>query len=120
VAPSPKWEALRFASIVPHNLPCRERFAERFSEDVFGFSKTCFYNLTALPVMLSAKVSANTSYRQARMNSRNLTNITIREARRQRRSRCISLSSNLIGTYWKHCAELAEKLLNLYTQSFPE
>jgi len=40
VAPSPKWEALRFASTVPHNLPCRERFAERFSEDVFGFSKT--------------------------------------------------------------------------------
>src|SRR5439155_712940 len=27
-------EALRFASIVPHNLPCRERFAERFSEGV--------------------------------------------------------------------------------------
>ena len=25
-------EALRFASIAPHNLPCREAFAERFSE----------------------------------------------------------------------------------------
>src|SRR5258708_10843580 len=66
------------------------------------------------------KVSANTSYRQARMNSRNLLNITIREARRQRRSACISLSSNFTWHIWKHCAELAEKMLNLYTDCFPE
>src|SRR5581483_3954637 len=32
----PLWEALRFASFAPHNLPCRERFAERFSEGVLA------------------------------------------------------------------------------------
>ncbi len=31
-----KPEALRFASIAPHNLPCRERFAGRFSEGVLA------------------------------------------------------------------------------------
>ena len=32
----PLREALRFASIAPHNLPCRERFAGRFSEGVLA------------------------------------------------------------------------------------
>ena len=32
--PKPLREALRFVSIASHNLPCRERFAKRFSEGV--------------------------------------------------------------------------------------
>lgn len=49
--PKPLREALRFASIAPHNLPCRERFAGRFSEgvlahvlaqDVVSISLNCF------------------------------------------------------------------------------
>src|SRR6185437_1062597 len=44
-------EALRFASIASHNLPCRELFAQRFSEGVWDqpAPKTLFlYSLTAI------------------------------------------------------------------------
>jgi hypothetical protein len=47
VMPSPasnnkRREAFRFASIASHNLPCRERFAKRFSEGVFEIQRRCF------------------------------------------------------------------------------
>jgi len=57
-------EALRFASIAPHNLPCRERFAGRFSEaSCYGQSrfKTLFlYTLLALPASAARNAEQGT------------------------------------------------------------
>ena len=92
VAPRPRSkekrrEVLRFVSFAPHNLPCREPFAERFSE---GSSQTQedFFSKAycALPCPPRAK-RALTQYRQAKLSSRNCLNISIVKADRQHRYR---------------------------------
>ena len=76
VAPSPVREALRFASIAPHILPCREAFAERFSEGS-SLLKTWYKNSTADSSARRALGKRKHRHcRQVRINSRNLINIT--------------------------------------------
>lgn len=84
--PKPLREALRFASIAPHNLPCRERFAGRFSEGVLPHvrARRCFYK----PQLLfryppRATRNKGHTYRQSKVYSRNCSNISIGRGKRQ-------------------------------------
>jgi hypothetical protein len=92
-----KPEALRFASIASHNLPCRERFAKRFSEGVFEIPKTLFlYALTAFPVSAARNAEQGHTYRAIQGYSRNCLNISMWRGKRQP-SGCGSVTKHAPG-----------------------
>jgi hypothetical protein len=102
VMPSPasnnkRREAFRFASIASHNLPCRERFAKRFSEGVFETPKTLFlYALTAFPVSAARNAEQGHTYRAIQGYSRNCLNISMWRGKRQP-SGCGSVTKHAPG-----------------------